>query len=166
MNIKKGDKVAIICGKDKGKIGNILEVSRKDEKVVVESVNIVSRHTKPKSAQDKGGIIKKAAPVDASNVIVICPVCGKATRVAHKEVDGKKARVCKKCGACLDQKMVKTVKKEVKKVNKEVAKPAEKTKNVSAAKTVEKSTKITAKTAAAKSAVKQVKTIVRKTSEN
>ena len=86
----------------------------KENRVVVEGVNIVTKAKKPKSAQDKGGIIKEEAPIDASNVMVICPACGKATRVAHSVVDGKKVRTCKKCGASLDAVKAKKVAKKEK----------------------------------------------------
>ena len=114
MKIKKGDNVVVITGKDAGKTGKVLEVLPKAGRVIVENVNIVSRHTKPRSAQDKGGIIKKPAPIEASNVMVLCD-CGKATRVAYKLVDGKKVRVCKKCGLSLDKEHAKAVKKAAKK---------------------------------------------------
>ena len=115
MNIKKNDTVLVIAGKDKGTKGKILEVSPKSEKVVVEGVNVLVKNKKPRSAQDKGGIIKSEHAIDASNVMVICPACGKATRVAHKIVDGKNVRICKKCGAGLDKTATKAVKKDVKK---------------------------------------------------
>ena len=118
MKIKKGDNVVVITGKDAGKTGKVLEVLPKAGRVIVENINIVSRHTKPRSAQDKGGIIKKPAPIEASNVMVLCD-CGKATRVAYKMVDGKKVRVCKKCGHSLDKEHAKAVKKEAKKAVKE-----------------------------------------------
>lgn len=139
MNIKKGDTVVVITGKDKGKSGKVLEVLPKQNRVLVEGINIVSRHTKPRSAQEKGGIIKKPAPINASNVMILCD-CGKATRVAYKLVNGKKVRVCKKCGNSLDKEHVKAVKKEAKKAVK-----AEKAEN--------KETKTTAK----KKAVKEEK---------
>jgi len=116
--VKKGDKVLVITGKDKGKVADVNMVSPKTNKVLVEGVNVVTKHQKPKSAQEKGGIVKKSAPIEASNVMVVCPECGKATRVAHKEVNGKKVRVCKKCGACLDKEFKKEVKKEAKKATK------------------------------------------------
>ena len=102
LNVKKGDTVVVIAGKDKGKTGKVLVAMPADNSVVVAGVNIIAKHKKPRSAQDKGGIIKKENKIDASNVQVICPICGKATRIAHKEVDGKMARICKKCGANLD----------------------------------------------------------------
>ena len=119
MFVKKGDKVLVIAGKDKGKTADVVEVSPKTNKVLVEGVNIVTKHQKPRTQQDKGGIIKKNAPIEASNVMVVCPVCGKATRVKHKEIDGKNARICSKCTASLDKEFVKATKKEAKKVTKE-----------------------------------------------
>ena len=115
MTVKSGDSVVVITGKDKGKTGKVTAVYADSNKVLVENVNIVSKHQKPKSQQDKGGIFKRPAPIEASNVQVVCPVCGKATRVAHKEIDGKKVRVCKKCGASLDKEFIKQTKKEAKK---------------------------------------------------
>ena len=147
MNIKKGDTVYVITGKDKGKSGKVTAVYSDKNKVLIENVNIVTKHQKPKSQQDKGGIVKKPAPIDASNVMVVCPVCGKATRIAHKEIDGKKARICKKCGASLDKEFVKQTKKEAKK---SIAKAKE---EKSAEKTVE--TKKTEKTAEKKPAAKK-----------
>jgi large subunit ribosomal protein L24 len=163
MTIKTGDTVLVIAGKDKGKTGKVSDVFASSNKVLVEDINMVTKHQKPKSAQDKGGIIKKNAPIDASNVLVVCPVCGKATRVAHKEVDGKKVRICKKCGASLDKEYVKQTKKEAKKAIKaeelkgaklkkaetktEEEKPAKTTKKTTAktTKTTEKTAKSTAK---------------------
>lgn len=147
MNIKKGDTVYVITGKDKGKSGKVTAVYSDKNKVLIENVNIVTKHQKPKSQQDKGGIVKKPAPVDASNVMVVCPVCGKATRISHKEIDGKKARICKKCGASLDKEFVKQTKKEAKK---SIAKAKE---EKSAEKTVE--AKKAEKTAEKKPAAKK-----------
>ena len=115
MTIKTGDNVLVITGKDKGKTGKVTAVYSNSNKVLVENVNIVSKHQKPRSQQDKGGIFKRPAPINASNVLVVCPVCGKATRIAHTEIDGKKVRVCKKCNASLDKEFVKQTKKEAKK---------------------------------------------------
>ena len=116
MNIKTGDNVLVISGKDKGKTGKVSAVYPKENKVLVDNINIVTKHRKPRSQQDKGGIVKKSAPFDASNVMVVCPVCGKATRVSHSEVGGKKVRTCKKCNASLDKAFVKASKKEAKKI--------------------------------------------------
>ena len=100
MSIKKGDVVVVLSGKDKGKQGKILEVMPKEGKVVVEKINVVSRHTKPRKQGDQGGILKKEAPIYACKVQRVCPKCGKPTRAAHKvQADGKKVRICKKCGA-------------------------------------------------------------------
>jgi large subunit ribosomal protein L24 len=118
MNIKKGDSVIVIAGKDKGKKGKVLETSPKTSKLIVENINIVSRHKKPRSAQDKGGIIKQANPIERSNVMIVCSTCDKATRISNREVDGKKVRICKKCGASLDKAFVKAVKKEAKNIAK------------------------------------------------
>ena len=99
MNVKKGDTVVVLSGKDKGKQGKVLEVMPKSGKVVVEKVNVVSRHTKPRKQGEQGGILQKEAPIYACKVQKVCPKCSKATRVAHKVENGKKTRVCKKCGA-------------------------------------------------------------------
>ena len=90
LSIKSGDTVVVLSGKDKGKQG----------KVVVEKVNMVSRHTKPRQQGQQGGILQKEAPIYACKVQRVCPKCNKPTRPAHKLLaDGKKVRVCKKCGA-------------------------------------------------------------------
>jgi len=100
MSIRKDDTVVVLSGKDKGKQGKILAVDPKGGKVVVEGINMVSRHTKPRRQGEEGGIIKKEAPMYACKVMRVCPKCGKATRPAHKTLaDGKKVRVCKKCAA-------------------------------------------------------------------
>ena len=98
MFVKKDDKVVVLSGRDKGKEGKVLTVMPKDDKVIVEGVNVASRHMKPRKQGDQGGIIKMETPLYASKVMVVCPKCGKPTRVAHKITDGKKVRVCKKCG--------------------------------------------------------------------
>ena len=99
MNIRKGDKVVVISGKDKGKEGKVLSASPKTGKVIVEGVNVASKHMKPKKQGEQGGIIKMETPIYACKVQVVCPKCGKPTRVAHKLDGDKKVRVCKKCGA-------------------------------------------------------------------
>ena len=111
MNVKTGDNVVVITGKDAGKQGKVLACFPKKNRIVVEGVNIISRHTKPRSAKEAGGIIKKEGTIDVSNVMVVCPECGKPTRVKHSEVDGKKVRVCK-CGFVLDKKYEKASKKK------------------------------------------------------
>ena len=113
LSVKKGDNVLVIAGKDAGKTGEILEVNREAGRVVVAGVNIQAHHKKPRSKDDKGGIIKTEGAIDVSNVQVVCPVCKKAVRVAHREEDGKMVRFCKKCNATLDaqKKAVKNSKK-------------------------------------------------------
>ena len=103
LHVKKGDTVVVLSGKDKGIKGKIIEALPKKTKVVVEGVNKIKRHTKPNQKAPNGGIIEKEAPMFASKVMVVCPACSKATRVAKREIDGKMVRVCKKCGEALDQ---------------------------------------------------------------
>ena len=98
MNIKKDDKVIVLSGKDKGKQGKVLEAMPADKKVIVEGVNVASCHVKPRKQGDEGGIIRREIPMYVSKVMLVCPKCGKATRVGHKTVDGKNVRTCKKCG--------------------------------------------------------------------
>ena len=100
MSIKKNDTVIVLSGKDKGKQGKVLEVMPADRKVIVEGINVVSRHTRPRKQGEEGGILKKEAPMYACKVQKVCPKCNKPTRPAHKMLaDGKKVCVCKKCGA-------------------------------------------------------------------
>ena len=103
LKVKKGDTVLVLSGKDKGKQGKILQALPKKDKVVVEGINKVKRHTKPNQNVPKGGIIPKEAPMHASKVMIVCPACSKPTRIAKKLVDGKMVRVCKKCGELFDQ---------------------------------------------------------------
>ena len=99
MHVKTGDKVIIISGKDKGKEGKVLEVSPKEGKIIIEGCNMVTKHVKPRAMGQQGGIVKAEGAMYASKVMPVCPKCGKATRVGHAVKDGKKVRVCKKCGA-------------------------------------------------------------------
>ena len=101
MNIKRDDKVIVLSGKDKGTEGKVLSVDPKAGKVIVEGVSVASKHSKPRKQGDKGGIIKVETPIYACKVMVVCPKCGKPTRVAHKLENGKNVRVCKKCGATM-----------------------------------------------------------------
>ena len=101
MNIRKDDKVVVISGKDKGKEGKVLVAQPKAGKVIVEGVSVASKHQKPRKQGEEGGIIKMETPIYACKVMVVCPKCGKPTRVAHKIDGDKKVRVCKKCGANL-----------------------------------------------------------------
>ena len=100
MKLKTGDKVVVIRGKDKGKEGKILKTDRKNNKVIVEGINMVSKHTKPSAANQNGGIVKKEAAIDASNVMYLHN--GKATRLGCMIKDGKKVRVAKKTGEVID----------------------------------------------------------------
>ena len=99
MNVKKGDTVVVLSGKDKGKQGKVSSTVPAEAKVVVEGVNMVTCHTKPRRQGEEGGIVRREAALYASKVQVVCPKCGKGTRVAHKIENGKKSRVCKHCGA-------------------------------------------------------------------
>ena len=99
MNIKKDDKVIVLSGKDKGKEGKVLSADPKAMKVTVEGVNVATKHQKPRKQGQDGGIIKVETPIYACKVMLVCPKCGKGTRVAYKLAAGKKSRVCKKCGA-------------------------------------------------------------------
>ena len=99
MNVKKGDTVVVLSGKDRGKQGKVLGTVPADGKVVVEGINMVTCHVKPRKQGEQGGIVKREAAIAACKVQVVCPKCDKGTRVAYKIADGKKTRVCKKCGA-------------------------------------------------------------------
>lgn len=103
MHVKKGDKVMVISGKDKGKQGIILEAFPKKDRVVVEGVNIVKKHAKPSQVNPQGGIIETEAAIHVSNVMPIDPKTGEPTRVGYAVVDGKKVRVAKKSGETLDK---------------------------------------------------------------
>ena len=99
MKIKKDDKVVVLAGKDKGKQGKVLVADPKGGKVIVEGVNVATKHQKPQGQNKEGGIIKIETPLYVSKVQLVCPKCGKGTRVGYKLADGKKVRVYKKCGA-------------------------------------------------------------------
>ena len=98
LHIKKGDTVYVNAGNDKGKTGKVLSVNPSEDRAVVEGVNIVKKHTKPNANQPQGGIIDQEAPIHVSNLQLIDPASGKATRVGFKMVDGKKVRYAKKSG--------------------------------------------------------------------
>ena len=119
MRIKKGDLVQILSGKDRGKQGKVLEARPKDGRVVIENLNIVKRHTKPRAIRDSsrmggptmepGGVIDKPAPINVSNVMIVCPVCDRPTRIGVnvKDIKGQKVkvRVCRRadCGQEIDR---------------------------------------------------------------
>ena len=98
LNIKTGDKVVVISGKDKGTVGTVLAAYPKAGKVIVEGANIVTRHTKARSANDAGGRIERPAAMYASKVMLYCDTCKKGVRIKKNVVDGKRVRVCAKCG--------------------------------------------------------------------
>ena len=99
VHVKTGDTVIVINGKDRGKTGKVMQVSPSEGKVIVEKVNIVKKHVKPRQMGEPGGIIEAESAMYADKVQLICPKCGKPTRVGHFIEDGKKLRACKKCGA-------------------------------------------------------------------
>ena len=101
--IRKNDKVLVIAGKEKGKIGNVLKIDSENERVIVEKVNIVKRHARPSAQTAQGGIIEKEGPLDISNVMIVCNKCAEHTRIGKRRLeDGSMVRVCKKCGEAMD----------------------------------------------------------------
>ena len=103
MNVRRDDTVKVIAGKDKGKEGKVLRALPKKGRVVVEKVNVVKKAMRPTQANPSGGIASMEAPINVSNVMLVCPSCKAATRVAHRfDEQGKKHRVCKKCGKDID----------------------------------------------------------------
>lgn len=122
MKVKKNDTVLVITGKDAGKTAKVLTALPKSNKVIVDGVNVQKKHKKARSAQEVSAIQNQSGPIDASNVLVVCPTCNRATRVAYQVEGDKKARICKKCGAVLDaSKEAKEVKKATKKKSKKAA---------------------------------------------
>ena len=102
VRLRKNDRVQVISGKDKGREGKIMRRFPARDMVVVEGVNMVSRHMRPSQKSPQAGIVKQEAPIYAAKVMLVCPQCGKATRVGLKRIDGKAVRVCKKCSAEID----------------------------------------------------------------
>ena len=122
MKVKKNDTVLVLTGKDAGSTAKVLTALPKANKVIVEGINVQKKHKKARSAQEVSAIQSQPGPIDASNVMVICPVCNKVTRVAYQVEGDKKARICKKCGAVLDaSKEAKEVKKATKRKTKKAA---------------------------------------------
>jgi large subunit ribosomal protein L24 len=103
--IRKNDNVIVVTGKDRGKRARVLKVVPEHNRLIVEGVNIIKRHTKPNPGKNiKGGIVEREAPVAASNVQLVCPECGAQTRVGHKILgDGRKVRICRKCEGVVDK---------------------------------------------------------------
>lgn len=99
LKVRKGDEVIVIAGKDRGKKGRVTEVDPSEAKVIVAGVNIAKRHRKPNpSKNEKGGIVEQPMPLALGKVMVVCPHCGKPTRVAHRRDEDTKERICKRCG--------------------------------------------------------------------
>ena len=102
VHVKTGDTVVVLSGKERGKKGKVMAVSPKEGKVIVEKINMVSKHMKPRRMGETGGIVKAEGAMYASKVQIVCPRCGKPTRVGHKVLqDGTKERICAKCGESL-----------------------------------------------------------------
>lgn len=103
MKIKKGDKVKVIAGKDKGREGTVEKVYEKQTRVLIGGVNIYKKHIKKNEKMPQGGVVEIPRPIDTAKVMVICPKCGKLTRVGYKQTSSKKVRVCKKCESVLNK---------------------------------------------------------------
>jgi large subunit ribosomal protein L24 len=104
LSVKKNDLVKVIAGKEKGKSGRILRVLPRKNRIVIEKINFVKRHTRPSGQTRQGGIIEREAPINVSNVMVVCEKCNVPVRIGKKILDdGKKVRMCKKCGEVLDK---------------------------------------------------------------
>jgi len=105
INIRKGDQVKIIAGRDAGKTGRVLSINAKNNTVVVEHAFIIKRHTRPNPGKNiKGGIVEKEGSINVSNVMVVCPSCGKQTRLGHNVLpDGTKVRACRHCNTTLEK---------------------------------------------------------------
>lgn len=104
-HIKVNDRVEVIAGGDKGRVGKVIRIDRNRGRAVVEKINMIKRHTKPNALNQQGGIIDKEAPVALSNLMLICPKCAKTSRVARKALeDGTRVRICKKCGESVEGK--------------------------------------------------------------
>ncbi len=141
MNVKVNDTVLVITGKYKGKQGKVLATFPKDGRIVVEGVNIVHKHEKARKANDTSRIVTEEGTIDVSNVEVVCDKCGKATRVGHSLADGKKVRVCKKCGAVLDKAFVKKSRKTSEEVQEEAPKKRTRKRSKKAEETAESESK-------------------------
>ncbi len=105
IDIRRNDQVKVIAGKDIREVGRVLRVVRAKQRVVVEGINMVKRHTRPNPSRNlKGGIVEREGPIHVSNVMIVCGACGQPTRIGHQRLaDGKKIRICRKCEASLDR---------------------------------------------------------------
>jgi large subunit ribosomal protein L24 len=103
VQIRKNDSVMVISGKERGKTGKVLRVNPKEDAVIIERINVVKRHTKPRGPQQSGGIVEKEASIPASNIMIMCDKCNAPVRIGRKVLaDGEKVRVCRRCGEALD----------------------------------------------------------------
>ncbi len=103
LGIKKNDTVQVISGDEKGKKGRVLSMLSKDDRIIVEGINMIKRHMKPSKKYSQGGIIEKEASVERSNIMLVCPKCGKPTKIGNKILENdKKIRLCKKCGEVIE----------------------------------------------------------------
>ena len=103
MHIRKNDSVMVIAGRERGKTGKVLRVLPDEDRAVIERVNLIKRHTRPKGPQQPGGIVEKEASIHASNLMVMCDKCNAPVRIGRKILtDGKKIRICRRCGEALD----------------------------------------------------------------
>jgi large subunit ribosomal protein L24 len=103
VQIRKNDSVMVISGKERGKTGKVLRVNPKEDAVIIERINVVKRHTKPRGPQQAGGIVEKEALIPASNIMIMCDKCNAPVRIGQKVLaDGNKVRVCRRCGEALD----------------------------------------------------------------
>lgn len=162
LHIKKGDKVIVLSGDDKGKTGKVLQIFPKENRAIVEGINMVFKHKKPRSAQEAGGITKTEAPIYLSKLQVVCPECGAAARMGFVKAGEEKSRVCKKCSKAIDTKEAKKEKTKTTRTKKTEAKTTAKTETDASVEqeqakktTAAKST--TTKTAAKKTAPKKEK---------
>lgn len=103
MTVRKGDKVRVITGKDKGKESRVLRVFPEKQRLVVEHVNMIKKHQRPTNKQPQGGILEVEGTIHVSNVMLLCPSCSEPTRVGRRREDGSRVRVCKKCGNDIDK---------------------------------------------------------------
>jgi large subunit ribosomal protein L24 len=104
LHIRKNDRVMVVAGKEKGKLGQVLQVLPEKEKAIVEKLNMVKRHTRPGGKAAQGGIVEKEAPLHVSSLMLVCGKCAEATRVGNKVLEDKsKVRFCKKCGEIMDK---------------------------------------------------------------
>ncbi|MCX7995087.1 MAG: 50S ribosomal protein L24 [candidate division WOR-3 bacterium] len=102
FNIKKNDLVEVITGEEKGRRGRVLEVDREKARVIVENINLVKKHQRARSQTQPSGIITKPAPIHISNLALICPKCGKKTKVRREKIEKRRVRICKECGEMIE----------------------------------------------------------------